>query len=183
MSLAGLEAALAGAAIDLGADDTVATDLWPGAAVSTVNEWVGLADRLSVGSRALDLGGNRPVIVYFANGKQKRQSSWQKALDRAVAERLSILFVTIVTEIESTFAEMRMHLNGKQRRPALPAINVDGSDVVAVYRAASEAIAHARKGNGPTLIECIVEDGQDPIEKMTHYLRERGFSLGLVAGV
>jgi TPP-dependent pyruvate/acetoin dehydrogenase alpha subunit len=32
---------------------------------------------------------------------------------------------------------------------------VDGSDVVAVYRVACEAITHARKGNGPTLIECV----------------------------
>jgi pyruvate dehydrogenase E1 component alpha subunit len=35
-----------------------------------------------------------------------------------------------------------------------PRITVDANDVVAVYRVASEAIAHARKGNGPTLIVC-----------------------------
>jgi TPP-dependent pyruvate/acetoin dehydrogenase alpha subunit len=36
----------------------------------------------------------------------------------------------------------------------LPSITVDGNDVVAVYRVASEAITHARMGHGPTLIEC-----------------------------
>ena len=33
-------------------------------------------------------------------------------------------------------------------------ITVDGNDVVAVYRVAQEAIARARRGQGPTLIEC-----------------------------
>ena len=42
----------------------------------------------------------------------------------------------------------------KAQAYGFPGITVDGNDVVAVYRVASEAIAHARKGNGPTLIEC-----------------------------
>jgi TPP-dependent pyruvate/acetoin dehydrogenase alpha subunit len=37
---------------------------------------------------------------------------------------------------------------------AFPGITVDGNDVVAVYRVAQEAIARARRGQGPTLIEC-----------------------------
>ena len=36
----------------------------------------------------------------------------------------------------------------------IPGVAVDGNDVMAVYEAASEAIARARKGQGPTLIEC-----------------------------
>jgi pyruvate dehydrogenase E1 component alpha subunit len=35
-----------------------------------------------------------------------------------------------------------------------PGVTVDGDDAVAVYRVATEAIAHARRGSGPTLIEC-----------------------------
>jgi pyruvate dehydrogenase E1 component alpha subunit len=34
-------------------------------------------------------------------------------------------------------------------------IQVDGNDIFAVYGASSEAIAKARSGNGPTLIECV----------------------------
>jgi pyruvate dehydrogenase E1 component alpha subunit len=37
----------------------------------------------------------------------------------------------------------------------VPGVRVDGNDVVAVYNAASEAIARARRGEGPTLIECM----------------------------
>lgn len=36
----------------------------------------------------------------------------------------------------------------------MPGVIVDGMDVMAVYEAASEAIARARKGAGPTLLEC-----------------------------
>ncbi len=42
----------------------------------------------------------------------------------------------------------------KAQAYGFPGITVDGNDVVAVYRVASEAIARARKGAGPTLIEC-----------------------------
>ena len=36
----------------------------------------------------------------------------------------------------------------------MPGVIVDGMDAVAVYEAAGEAIARARAGEGPTLLEC-----------------------------
>ena len=36
-----------------------------------------------------------------------------------------------------------------------PGLQVDGNDVLAVYRAANEALTRARDGKGPTLIECL----------------------------
>ena len=39
----------------------------------------------------------------------------------------------------------------------MPGVVVDGTDVVAVHRATSEAAARARAGDGPTLVEAIVE--------------------------
>ena len=36
----------------------------------------------------------------------------------------------------------------------MPGVTVDGMDAFAVYEAASEAIARARRGQGPTLLEC-----------------------------
>jgi TPP-dependent pyruvate/acetoin dehydrogenase alpha subunit len=70
-----------------------------------------------------------------------------EALRCAAAERLPILFVC--------------HQKGTRKKtPAvtagskMPAIPVDCEDAVAIYRVAAEALAHARRGNGPTLIEC-----------------------------
>src|SRR5438094_8187431 len=36
-----------------------------------------------------------------------------------------------------------------------PGIQVDGNDLLAVYAATQEAVARAREGEGPTLIECV----------------------------
>ncbi len=37
----------------------------------------------------------------------------------------------------------------------MPGIHVDGMDVFAVYDAAGQAVARARAGEGPTLLECL----------------------------
>jgi TPP-dependent pyruvate/acetoin dehydrogenase alpha subunit len=73
---------------------------------------------------------------------------------------------------------------------------VDGNDVLDVYRAAREAVGRARRGEGPTLIECktmrmrghsehddasyvpreLLEEwrGKDPIQRFEIRLREQG---------
>ena len=85
------------------------------------------------------------------------------------------------------------------RGPAygMPSVCVDGNDVVAVYRAAAAAVARARCGDGPALIECksmrmrghgthdpatyVPEDektawrARDPIVKMQKFLQEHGW--------
>jgi len=66
----------------------------------------------------------------------------------------------------------------------LPTIPVDDSDVVAVYRVAYESIEKARRGAGPTLIQCIrhrslsarnraKDERADPVVYMEQYLRKR----------
>jgi TPP-dependent pyruvate/acetoin dehydrogenase alpha subunit len=62
----------------------------------------------------------------------------------------------------------------KPRSCNFPSITVDGNDAVAVYRVVSEAIAHARKGSGPTLIECASWENSDPIQNMEKYLTRKG---------
>ena len=36
----------------------------------------------------------------------------------------------------------------------IPGVTVNGNDVTAVYEAAKEAVSRARRGEGPTLLEC-----------------------------
>lgn len=57
-------------------------------------------------------------------------------------------------------------------------ITVDGSDAVAVYRVASESISRARKGVGPTIIDCkFASAGEkratDPLVHMESYMKKR----------
>jgi pyruvate dehydrogenase E1 component alpha subunit len=45
-------------------------------------------------------------------------------------------------------------LSERAKAYGFPGYSVDGNDVLAVYEAATKAIARARAGEGPTLIEC-----------------------------
>jgi pyruvate dehydrogenase E1 component alpha subunit len=78
----------------------------------------------------------------------------------------------------------------------MPGIQVDGMDVLAVYRVAKEAVARARAGAGPTLIEALTYrfrghsladpdelrpkeekefwNARDPIQKLGNYLVTEG---------
>ncbi|EFK07941.1 pyruvate dehydrogenase E1 component, alpha subunit [delta proteobacterium NaphS2] len=79
----------------------------------------------------------------------------------------------------------------------MPGIQVDGNDVLAVYAAAEEAVARARSGEGPSMIECITYrmkmhttaddpkryrkeeevaawQGRDPIPRFRKYLTDKG---------
>lgn len=47
------------------------------------------------------------------------------------------------------------HLSDRAAAYGFPGVTVDGNDVLAVYQAAGEAIARARAGNGPTMLEAI----------------------------
>ncbi|HTW78522.1 MAG TPA: thiamine pyrophosphate-dependent enzyme [Terracidiphilus sp.] len=104
-------------------------------------------------------------------------------LHRAAAERLPILLVG------------QSHQNGEDllsiaEQSGVPGMAVDRDDVVAIYRVASEALSHARRGNGPTLIVCKpwtvggrknqARQVRDPVRKMELYLAGKGLSSKLV---
>ncbi len=63
-------------------------------------------------------------------------------------------------------------------RHGFPGIVVESHDPVAVYRVVTESVAHARRGNGPTLIECrpwpVGGASADPLERMEQALIRRG---------
>jgi len=47
---------------------------------------------------------------------------------------------------------------------------VDGADVLDVYRVALQAVDRARAGEGPTLIEAVVAETGDPLERVRTWL-------------
>ncbi|CAN5556772.1 thiamine pyrophosphate-dependent dehydrogenase E1 component subunit alpha [soil metagenome] len=60
---------------------------------------------------------------------------------------------SISTRIEQ---QSRVHSVAERVRAyGMRAVTVDGNDVIAVYEAAVDAVAQARAGDGPTLIECL----------------------------
>lgn len=62
----------------------------------------------------------------------------------------------------------------------IPVVRVDGGDVLAVVQAAAEAVARARAGEGPSLIEASIDlrSGRaaktDPLQRFRTHLQQRG---------
>ncbi len=121
------------------------------------------------------------VAVVFCGApawKDAAHASWRQAMRRAGAGSLPVVFVRH-SDADAKNRDRQAEHSG------FPSIVVDGNDVVAIYRVASEAIAHARRGNGPTLIDCRItrQRGEgmpsgrlagDPVLNLENYLAQRG---------
>jgi pyruvate dehydrogenase E1 component alpha subunit/2-oxoisovalerate dehydrogenase E1 component alpha subunit len=121
------------------------------------------------------------IVAAFLAGDAVDADSTE-ALRFAAAQQLPVLFVL---HLSAPHDHKRGVLKGRQypapglkgRIPdyGFPCLPVDGADMVALYRAASESIARMRQGRGPALLECIdVADGMDPVAKMEVYLDRKG---------
>lgn len=180
-AFAGVEAAAVAATIHLQSGDCVAHPEWPEGMVHTINPAVSIAPDASLSLRWANTHKNSgKVMVLFSKTNRSASHSFRKRLDAAVSKRLPCLFVSLVSfekdEIRTHEPETRTKLN----TPSVPVIAVDGHDAVAVYRVATEAIAHARKGHGPTWIQCLIPGSGDPIGNMENYLIRKGLLPGLL---
>jgi len=101
-------------------------------------------------------GNDRVGVTFFGEGASN-QGSFHESLNIAAAWRLPVLFVcennlyAEMTPFRATVGESSV-----ARRAAgygIPGHTVDGNDVEAVFEAAREAVARARAGDGPTLLE------------------------------
>ncbi len=115
------------------------------------------------------------IAVFFAGGKSETATLLPEMLHTAAAERLPVIFIC-------RHRSAPAGANNGAKKCGVPAIAVDANDVVALYRVACESIAHARRGNGPTLIECVpwpaslARNGAaaplDAIQNMERYLAQ-----------
>jgi len=165
-SILGHEAAVAGAAFDLRKQDTLVHTLWPDTALKAINSTVANAPTISAAIKsALAEKNNQRVTLLFSSGKASAQPAWRKALAVAAENRLPILFLSLD---RSPDADPTVNLAG------IPVMSVDGNDVVAIYRVTTESTTYARKGRGPTLIDCRLSIPGDPIENIKRYLALKG---------
>lgn len=100
---------------------------------------------------------NGNVVVVFASAAASELASWSGALKQAARRRLPMVFVVEnnpwMTAPRSTTMPQEDTITHRARRYGLPAITVDGNDVVAVYRVACESLERVRQGDGPVLVE------------------------------
>lgn len=65
-------------------------------------------------------------------------------------------------------------LADRGRGYGVPTVRVDGGDVLAVIQVAGEAVARARAGDGPTLIDARIDGASDPLQRLRGHLQRRG---------
>lgn len=117
----------------------------------------------------------RNVVVAFCAQPNPTVVEQREALKFAASHRLPIVFV-IESEPERATDGHAPYLKAVSftvRHTDIPGIVVDGSDVVAVWRVAHEAVHRARYGSGPTFIDCRTDPAHDPLAHMERYLRKR----------
>jgi TPP-dependent pyruvate/acetoin dehydrogenase alpha subunit len=126
-------------------------------------------------------------------GGAPENDPWLDVLEAARAHTLPVIFVADADRPNRARKSGRRRHTVLKPGKQLPAITVDGNDVVALYRVAHEAIDRARRGRGPTLIELATyrlgrRTFANAVADMENYLRGRGLlRLGmrreLMAGI
>jgi pyruvate dehydrogenase E1 component alpha subunit len=107
---------------------------------------------------SIKLRGTDQVVACFFGEGASNQGTFHESLNLAAIWALPVLFVCENNLYAMGTRQSRVMLvdDVADRAGAygLPGVTVDGNDVLKVYEAASAAVQHARKGRGPTLIEC-----------------------------
>jgi len=101
------------------------------------------------------LNGRPHVVLVIANHMSASSARWQSAMAYAGGYKLPLLL--LVESPPNNHRPARpvgQHDDSTSLLHGFPRIPVLGCDAVAIYRVTREAVDHARKGYGPTLIEC-----------------------------
>ncbi len=103
------------------------------------------------------LKSDRVSVAYFGDGAVNN-GSFHEGINMAAAWDLPAIFVCennlYATEVPFKTVAKNPSVAARAQAYGLPGVELDGNDVLAIYEAAGEAIARARAGDGPTLIEC-----------------------------
>ncbi|MBA7507870.1 Acetoin:2,6-dichlorophenolindophenol oxidoreductase subunit alpha [subsurface metagenome] len=102
-------------------------------------------------------GTDQVVLCFFGDGACNT-TRFHEGVNLASIWKLPIVYVIENNMYaEATPVTCAMNIPNIADRAAaygIPGVTVDGNDVQAVYEAVGEAVARARKGEGPTLVEC-----------------------------
>lgn len=152
-------------------------------------------------AHAARLKGEDAVALVLLGDGATSEGDTHEALNFAAVRRVPVIFL-----VQNNGYAISVPLSKQTAAPSLAykgigygvrSAKVDGNDVAAVYDAISQAIDHAREGNGPTLIEAMTyrmeahtnaDDAtryrqsdevtqwlaRDPIERLRVYLTDRG---------
>jgi pyruvate dehydrogenase E1 component alpha subunit len=101
-------------------------------------------------------GGQQVSIGFFGDGAAN-QGTFHESMNLAALWKLPVIFVCennlYANSTPAALSYPTEDLAPRAEGYGVPGVVVDGQDVLAVHQVASEAIARARRGEGPTMIE------------------------------
>ncbi len=138
---------------------------WQGARTFAVHSEQAVTYPLACGAALASrrLGLDRVAVAMCGAGATS-DGRWHQAVGFAARSTLPAVWIV---RSEGAEAE-RPHPAGT------PTFTVDGSDVLEVSEAARRAVERARRGDGPSLIEAVASDADDPVERFELLSRELG---------
>jgi len=121
---------------------------------------------------------DRVAVAFFGDGAVNN-GAFHEALNMASIWKLPVLFVCenngFATEVPFSYASGNPSVAARGESYGLPAVEVDGNDVSAVYASTQQAIERARRGAGATLLECVtyrLRPHAEGMENFTYRTRE-----------
>lgn len=124
------------------------------------NGIVGGGFQIAAGAGAgLQYKGTDQVVVCFFGDGATSQGSFHESMNLSSVWDLPVVYICENNQTAiSTCNTKQMNVKKVADRAKgynIPGYTVDGNDVYAVYEAVEKAIERARKGGGPTLLECV----------------------------
>lgn len=110
---------------------------------------------------AIKMRGDDAIVLTSIGEGATSQGAWYEAVNWAAIHKLPVVFMVENNLYAISVRQDRQmaveHVADKAAGLGLPGVTVDGLDALAVHRAISEAAARARAGDGPTLVEVMVQ--------------------------
>lgn len=96
-------------------------------------------------------------LCYFGDGAANR-GDFHEGLNLAAIFKLPVVFICenncYAISTPTVYSMCIADIGTRAVGYGMPGITIDGNDILVVYEATQEAVARARRGGGPTLIEC-----------------------------
>jgi pyruvate dehydrogenase E1 component alpha subunit len=145
--------------------------------------------------------GDDAVVMAYCGDGATSEGDFHEAMNFAGVWHVPVVFVVQNNQWAISIPLKKQTHSRTIAQKALaygfPGLQVDGNDVLAVYAACTEAVERARRGEGPTLIECVTYrlgvhttsddptkyrsaeevaawERKDPLTRFAAYLESRG---------
>jgi pyruvate dehydrogenase E1 component alpha subunit len=103
-------------------------------------------------------GSGQVAVAFFGDGAVNN-GAFHEGLNLAATWALPVVFVCennlYATEMPFEQATKNTDVASRGAAYKIPGVRVDGNDVLDVYQKAGDAVARARRGEGPILLECL----------------------------